>query len=219
MGGCFDLFVGNVLGFFLTASAELHRNYRHPTCIHLWTWREFLNWTADKATLTHYTTFWAIYIYHVEADMHKVDNNFHKQTDKQSKHSTTSWSLGLYQGENRKNRMWSKGHRDNCQHFIRRGNVTQGKLNLNKRWKFLAYLEYLWLLTGKGSPREPDRIHYLSNVYNIRWCTSSCWYFWSLHTLLDVWEVWIKVKLTRFVDMWWQFLPWLCNYLSPPPTI
>lgn len=123
--------------FFLTASAELHWDYRHPTCIHLWTWREFLSWTADKATLKHYTIFWAIYIYHVELICTKLKTIF---ISRQINRASTAQLLGaLASIRERTGRTGCEAKAtDNCQHFIRRQNVTQGKLNLNKRCKFLA---------------------------------------------------------------------------------
>lgn len=137
LGMAFFVVVGHVLGF-LTTSAELHRNSTDPMHTHLWSWRKFLNRTADKATLTHYSTFWAIYTYHVEADTHRLSN--YKHRDNQNKHRTNSYKVSASITESvHENRMWSKGQRGNYQYFIRRGNITQVKVNLNNTSKFLCH--------------------------------------------------------------------------------
>lgn len=133
-----------------------------PMHIHLWSWRKFLNWTADKATLTHYTTFWAIYTHHVEADTHRLNN--YKHRDNQSKHSTNFGVLASITERVHKNRMWSKGHRDNCQYFIRKGNITQVKVNLNKRCKFLCHI---YVSADKQGQLKRMREKTSSNVHNV----------------------------------------------------
>lgn len=116
--------------------------------------------------------------------------------------------------------MWSKGHRDS-QHFIRRGNATQGKVNLNKRYKILHHIWNICLLTSKGSSREWEIRNYLTNVY-IRCCSGSC-----KNTLVSsctfgcvAGKVCMEPELTRFANMEWCFFPWTIftlahHYLGP----
>lgn len=113
------------------------------------------------------------------------------------------------------NRMWSKGHRDNCQYFIRKGNITQVKVNLNKRCKFLCHI---YVSADKQGQLKRMREKTSSNVHNVNDALVPAETF-GLFT--HTW-MWGKVKSVRkwslpgFVDMEWQFLPDFV-IVSPPP--